>query len=125
MMSTDISVSFLNSFSTGDPIHVASHVTDDFENNQMGVLAEKIKGKTVYIERLRSFLKKFRELRYSASNIISESDKVAIAYDMNCLVDGHNISMQGVMMISVSNGLIRERFDYWDGLSYLRQTGMV
>ena len=125
MMSTNISVSFLNSFSTGDPIHVASHVTDDFENNQMGVLAEKIKGKDVYIERLGSFLKKFRELRYSASNIIAEADKVAIAYDMKCLVDGHNISMQGVMMISVSNGLIRERCDYWDGLSYLRQTGIV
>ena len=125
MMSTNISVSFLNSFSTGDPIHVASHVTDDFENNQMGVLAEKIKGKDVYIERLGSFLKKFRELRYSASNIIAEADKVAIAYDMSCLVDGHNISMQGVMMISISNGLIRERCDYWDGLSYLRQTGIV
>ena len=125
MMSTNISVSFLNSFSTGDPIHVASHVTDDFENNQMGVLAEKIKGKDVYIERLGSFLKKFRELRYSASNIIAEADKVAIAYDMSCLVDGHNISMQGVMMISISNGLIRERCDYWDGLSYLRQTGIA
>ena len=125
MTSTDISVSFLNSFSTGDPIHVASHVTDDFENNQMGLLGEKIKGKTAYIERLGSFLKKFRELRYCASNVIAEADKVAIAYDMNCLVDGHKISMQGVMMISVSNGLIRERCDYWDGLSYLRQTGIV
>ena len=125
MMSTDISVSYLNSFSTGDPIHVASHVTDDFENNQMGLLGEKIKGKTAYIERLGSFLKKFRELRYCAATSIAEADKVAIAYDMNCLVDGHKISMQGVMMISVSNGLIRERCDYWDGLSYLRQTGIV
>ena len=124
MMPVDISLSYLKSFSSGDPILVASHVTDDFENNQMGVIGERIKGKAAYIQRLKSFLIKFKELRYSASNIIAEAEKVAIAYDMSCSVHGHPIQMQGVMMITIANELIRERSDYWDGLSFLKQTGM-
>ena len=124
MMSADISTSYLRSFSSGDPIVVANHVTDDFENNQMGVFGESIKGKTAYIQRLKPFLAKFKDLRYSTSNIIAEAEKVALAYDMTCSVDEHPIRMQGVMMITISDGLIRERSDYWDGLSFLRQTGM-
>ncbi|MAJ86443.1 MAG: hypothetical protein CBD08_000180 [Cellvibrionales bacterium TMED148] len=124
MMSADISTSYLRSFSSGDPIVVANHVTDDFENNQMGVFGESIKGKTAYIQRLKPFLAKFKDLRYSTSNIIAEAEKVALAYDMTCSVDEHPIRMQGVMMITISDGLIRERSDYWDGLSFLMQTGM-
>ena len=124
MMSADISTSYLRSFSSGDPIVVANHVTDDFENNQMGVFGESIKGKTAYIQRLKPFLAKFKDLRYSTSNIIADGEKVALAYDMTCSVDEHPIRMQGVMMITISDGLIRERSDYWDGLSFLRQTGM-
>ena len=124
MMSADISTSYLRSFSSGDPIVVANHVTDDFENNQMGVFGGSIKGKTAYIQRLKPFLAKFKDLRYSTSNIIAEAEKVALAYDMTCSVDEHPIRMQGVMMITISDGLIRERSDYWDGLSFLMQTGM-
>ena len=89
MMSADISTSYLRSFSSGDPIVVANHVTDDFENNQMGVFGESIKGKTAYIQRLKPFLAKFKDLRYSTSNIIAEAEKVALAYDMTCSVDEH------------------------------------
>jgi ketosteroid isomerase-like protein len=125
MLATDIALSYLAAFSTGDPGLVASHVTADFANNQMGELGACFTGRDLYRERLSGFLSKFRHLKYTPEEIIANGEKVAIAYRMTAEVDGCAVDICGVMTITVSGELISQRNDYWDGLSYLAQTGIV
>ncbi len=124
MSATDIALGYMESFSSGDPDHIASHVTEDFSNNQMGVLGNCFKGRSLYRERLAGFLTKFQQLEYTPEEIIAEGNKVAIAYRMRTVVDECSIEIPGVMVIKVSGELVSQRDDYWDGLSYLAQTGI-
>ena len=36
--------------------------------------------------------------------------------------DGHPIDVRGAMVLDVHDGLITRRTDYWDSLTFLRQT---
>jgi ketosteroid isomerase-like protein len=101
-----------------------SHVTEDFENKQMGVLGACFTGKALYRERLTGFLKKFRQLNYTPEDVIANDNKVAITYRMTSDDEGCAIDIHGVMIITVSGDKVSRRCDYWDGLSYLAQTGI-
>lgn len=124
MTASDVALSYLMSFSSGDPQVIASHVTDDFENNQMGVLGMCFTGKDLYQQRLQGFLSKFRNLKYSPEKVIANDNEVAIAYRMTADDDRCSIDIHGVMIITVSGNKVSQRSDYWDGLSYLGQTGI-
>ncbi|MFT5976783.1 MAG: ketosteroid isomerase-like protein [Gammaproteobacteria bacterium] len=121
MSASDVVLSYLKSFSTGDPALVASHVTEDFENNQMGVLGQCFVGQNIYLERLAVFLGTFTDLKYTSEEIICDGDKVAISYLMTANVDGCDINIPGVMTIMLREGIICKRNDYWDGLTYHKQ----
>jgi ketosteroid isomerase-like protein len=121
MSASDVVLSYLESFSTGDPTLVASHVTEDFENNQMGVLGQCFVGQSLYLERLTVFLGTFTDLKYTTEEIICDGDKVAITYRMTANVDGCDINIPGVMTIMLREGIICKRNDYWDGLTYHKQ----
>ncbi len=125
MSATDVALRYLESFSSGDPDLVASHVTEDFANNQMGVLGSCFTGRSLYQERLADFLNKFMHLKYTPEDIIANGDKVVIAYRMTSEDKQHGLDIHGVMIISVSDDLVSQRSDYWDGLTYLAQTGIV
>ena len=124
MTSHEIALSYLNAFSSGNPDAVASHVSEDFENNQVGLLGTGCKGRKVYRRKLVDFLTTFQNIRYTPEDFIDDGDRVAVAYRMNAEDNSRPIEIHGVMMITISNGLISVRSDYWDGLSYLKQTGV-
>jgi ketosteroid isomerase-like protein len=121
MSASEVVLSYLESFSTGEPGLVASHVTEDFENNQMGVLGQCFVGQNLYLERLTGFLGVFTDLKYITEEIICDGNKVAIAYRMTANVDGCGINIPGVMTITLRKGMICKRNDYWDGLTYQKQ----
>ena len=124
MKSRNVVVKFLESFSLGDPCMVVNHVTDDFKNRQMGLLANSFEGKQEYLSRLHPFLNKFRNLRYEIRKVVSEDCNVVVEYTMHATPEGHDICVNGVMLFVVHDSLISERSDYWDGLTYLRQVGL-
>ena len=117
-------MSYLDSFSSGDPERVAAHVTADFENRQVGALGSGCRGADVYRERLGEFLEQFRNLQYRVEDIVVEGHKVAAAYRMTFDHGEAPIEIQGMMLFTVRDGLIAERSDYWDGVTYLRAAGI-
>ncbi|NOZ66351.1 MAG: ester cyclase [Alphaproteobacteria bacterium] len=121
----EVALAYLDSFSSGDPAAVAAHVSEDFQNNQMGVLGMTFSGRDLYRERLAGYLSAFQDITYTAEEVIVENNKVVIAYHMAAINGKQPISIKGVMIISTSkDGLVKARSDYWDGLSYLKQAGI-
>lgn len=123
-MNRDVVLSYLKAFSSGNPETIAAHVTEDFHNRQIGLLGTGCRGADTYRERLKGFLGAFRNLEYEVEDLVEESDKVAVAYRMTFEDSNRPVAVQGVMIIKLRDSLIAERADYWDGLSYLKQTGI-
>ncbi len=123
MSNGDVVRSYLQAFSSADADAVAAHVTEDFVNRQPGELGEDCQGAAVYRQRLVAFLGEFRNLSYAIEELLVQGDRVAVAYRMTCTYQGHPVAIPGAMLITLRNGLIAARTDYWDGLSFLKQTG--
>lgn len=117
----DIAVSYLNSFSSGDPDAIAEHVTDDFQNIQTGALGTACVGADVYRQRLANFLASFENLKYEVEDIIVDGDRVAVAYRMKFTSNNRTIDISGAMLMTIRDGRIAMRKDYWDGLAYQNQ----
>lgn len=124
MSNRDIALKFLESFSSGNPDSIVSFVAEGFQNNQISILGDNCTGRDAYRKRLVGFLSGFHDLRYSADQVIVEDESVAVAYTMKFEEHSRPIEIQGVMILTIEEGLITVRSDYWDGLSYLRQTGV-
>ena len=124
MTNRELVLSYLDAFATGDPEVVADHVSDDFENIQVGVLGTGCKGKDTYHQRLKSFLTDFSDLQYHVDALIVDGDEVAAPYRMTFTQDKQSFDIQGVMVITVRGGRIAVRRDYWDGLEYQRQASV-
>ena len=125
MTNQDVVRSYLDAFSSGNPAAVASHVTDDFENIQVSLLGSGCSGAEAYAERLAGFLGAFTNLKYEVDELIVDGDKVAAAYKMTFTDNGRPMEIEGVMVMTLRDGKIAVRKDYWDGLSHLQQTGIV
>ena len=122
MSNGEVVRSYLRAFSSADVDAVAAHVTEDFVNRQPGELGQSCQGAAVYRQRLASFLSEFCNLRYAIEELVVQGDRVAVAYHMTCTYQGHPIAIPGAMLITLRDGLIAARTDYWDGLSFLKQT---
>ena len=117
----DVAESYLASFASADPVAVAAHVTDDFENIQVSELGSGCSGRDSYRERLADFLASFEDLRYAISELISERQTVVAAYTMRFKSDGRDFEIEGVMIMTFRGELIASRKDYWDGLTFQKQ----
>lgn len=122
MNNADVVRSYLSAFATGDPATVAGHVTDDFENIQVGLLGTGCSGAETYRQRLAGFLGAFENLRYDIEELIAEGDHVAVAYKMTFTDSKRPMEIEGVMILTLRDSKIAVRKDYWDGLSHIRQT---
>lgn len=120
----EVALGYIEAFSTGDPDIVAACVTEDFANNQMGVLGSRFVGRALYRQRLEGFLGRFAGLRYAVETTIVDGNRVVLPYVMTATDAGQPIEIEGVMLITVEDGLVSRRDDYWDGLTYLRQVGV-
>jgi steroid delta-isomerase-like uncharacterized protein len=116
---------YVESFASGDPDAIAAHVADDFVNEHTAALGSGCVGRDEYRGRLPGFLATFDGLRYEVEDVVADGDRTAVAYTMHATHDGHPISIRGVMRIEVRDGKVARRVDYWDALTFLRQTGQA
>ena len=96
-----------------------------FENLHQSALGESCVGRETYRERLASFLSAFKGLDYELVDTVTEGNRVVASYMMRAVHDGCAIEIPGVFVIVVADGLIRRRVDYFDSLTFLRQTGQA
>jgi len=120
----DICRRYLESFATGDPDVVASFVSEDFINEHTSALGSGCQGKDEYRRRLPGFIASMPGLSYEVESQIAEGDQVANAYTLRARVNEREIAVRGMMRITVRNGLITDRTDYWDSKSFLQQAGL-
>lgn len=120
----DICRRYLESFATGDPDVVASFVSEDFINEHTSALGSGCQGKDEYRRRLPGFIASMPGLSYEVESQITEGDQVANAYTLRARVNERDIEVRGMMRITVRNGLITDRTDYWDSKSFLQQAGL-
>ena len=125
MTPRDIVSSYLAAFASGDPDRIASHVTEDFVNEQVSALGVGCVGRDEYRRRLSSFLADFRGLRYEVEDIVGDGDRVIAAYTLHASHSDHDIQIRGVMRFVIRDGAIAHRYDYWDGLTFLQQVGQA
>lgn len=121
----EVARAYVESFATGDPDAVASHVADDFVNEHTAALGSGCEGRHEYRRRLPGFLGGFPGLRYEVETVIGEGPVVAVPYRMTASPPYGDVDLRGVMVIEVREGLVARRTDYWDALTYLRQTGQA
>ena len=120
-----VAASYLASFASGEPAAVAAHVSETFSNIHTSALGSPSHGRAEYLARLHDFLATFVGLAYEAEEILVDGDRVAAAYVMRARADGVPLEIRGVMRLTVRNGLIERRTDYFDSLTFLRQTGQA
>lgn len=123
MTVTELVQSYLASFESADPDQIVAHVSEQFENEQVGLLGQGCQGRETYRQRLAGFLQTFQKLRYSVEEMIEADGRVAVAYKMTAEDEGKPIAIRGVMIIFTEAGQITKRSDYWDGLTYQQQIG--
>lgn len=117
-----VAATYLASFATADPDRIAVLVTEDFVNEHASALGGGCRGRDQYRERLPGFLASLPGLRYEVEQLVVDGNTVAAAYRLTATSDDHPVDIRGVMMIEVRDGLVAARTDYWDSLTFLRQT---
>ena len=124
-MVRDRVVEYLAALSAHDVDRIVSCVTEDFVNEHTSALGSTSNGRDVYRGRLPGFLGQFENLRYDVVETIVEGERAAARYRMTAVYQEHALDIPGVMLFSTRDGLIAERTDVWDSLTFLRQTGMA
>jgi ketosteroid isomerase-like protein len=114
---------YIDALNGGDPDAIAGHVTEDFVNEHTSAVGHSLQGRAAYRERLPQFLGEMEGLHYDIEDVIVDGDRCALAYRMSATWCGHPFSIRGVFRITVREGLVAHRVDYWDSLDFLRQTG--
>ena len=122
---TEVALAYMASFTSGDPDRVVAWVTEDFINNQMGVLGSRFHGRALYRARLEEFLGRFPGLHYTPGDPVAQDDRVVLPYIMGATDQGRPIAIDGVMVITVTGDRVARRDDYWDGLTYFQQIGIA
>ena len=121
----ETAAAYLAAFSTGEPEQVASNVTDDFVNDHASALGSGCEGIDEYRRRLPGFLGSLPGLRYEVEQLIVDGPDVAAPYTLTATSGGHPVEIRGVMVIETRDGKVSRRTDYWDALTFLRQTGQA
>lgn len=125
MTPAEVARGYVEAFATGDADAVASKVTEAFVNEHTSALGSGVLGRDAYRERLPGFLGAFDGLRYEIERILTDNNTVTVPYRMLAMHDGQQVDLRGVMVIDVEGDLVARRCDYWDSLTFLRQTGQA
>ena len=97
-------------------------MTGDFVNEHTAALGRGCIGRDAYRERLPGFLASFAGLRYDVEEVVADGDRVVAAYTMRARWQGDTpIDVRGVQRLTVRDGLVARRVDYWDSLVFLLQ----
>jgi ribokinase len=120
---SDVAAAYLAALSSGVPDRVAALVTEDFVNDHASSLGSGCVGRDEYRRRLPGFMASFPGLVYDIERLVDDGTWVAATYRMSAASNGAPIDIRGVMVIETRDGLVARRTDYWDSLTFLRQTG--
>jgi steroid delta-isomerase-like uncharacterized protein len=115
---------YLAALSSHDVDRIVACVTDDFVNEHTSALGSTSNGRDTYRGRLPGFLGQFEGLRYDVVDTIVEGERAAVRYRMTAMYEDHALDIPGVMLFVIREGLIAQRTDVWDSLTFLRQTGV-
>jgi len=121
MAAVDVVLSYLAAFSEADPEVIAAHVSPDFWNEHVSALGSTSRGRDEYLRRLPGFLDDFEGLEYAVEDLVSEDDRVVVAYRMSARHGGTDIALRGVFRFEVVHGQITHRVDYFDSKTFLDQ----
>lgn len=100
---------------------VADLVTVNYVNEHTATLGEGTRGREVYRKRLPEFFRQLPGLRYDIEDLVVQDDRAIVAYSLSARPAGHYVTVRGVFRITVEEGLVSHRVDYWDSMAYLRQ----
>ena len=115
---------YFAALSAHDVDRIVACVTEDFLNEHTSALGSTSSGRDVYRARLPGFLGQFERLRYDVVDTIVEGERAAVRYRMTATYEEHALDIPGVMLFAIREGLIAQRTDVWDSLTFLRQTGI-
>ena len=115
---------YLAALSAHDVDRIVACVTEDFVNEHTSALGSTSHGREIYRGRLPGFLGQFERLRYEVVDTIVEGERAAVRYRMTATYEEHALDIPGVMLFVIREGLIAQRTDVWDSLTFLRQTGV-
>jgi len=121
----DCVTEYLAALSAQDVDRIVACVTEDFVNEHTSALGSTSNGREVYRGRLPGFLGQFEGLRYDVVDTIVEGDHAAVRYRMTAAYEECALDIPGVMLFVIRDGLIAQRTDVWDSLTFLRQTGVA
>lgn len=122
MSPAEVAAAYLGAFGSGDPDQVARWVTDDFVNDHTATLGGGCVGRDEYRKRLPGFLGGFVGLVYDVEDILADGDRVCAAYTMRARWQGESpVEIRGMQRLTIRDGLVARRTDYWDSLQFLLQ----
>ena len=67
----------------------------------------------------------FEGVRYEPVETITEGNRVGVAYMLHATHGDVAVQIPGMFRFTVDGGLITRRVDYFDSLTFLRQTGQA
>jgi ketosteroid isomerase-like protein len=117
----DVARAYVESFASGDPDRIAGFVAEGFVNEHTAALGRATAGRDAYRAALPGFLAGFPGLRYEIEDVVAEGERVAVFYRMR----SGPTDLRGAFRLTIVDGLVTHRVDYWDALTYLRQTGQA
>lgn len=115
---------YLAALNAHDPDAIVSCVAEDFVNEHTSTMAHSRRGRAIYREALEGFLSDFEKLHYEVEQILVDGSAVAVRYRMSFEMrsaGGRPVSVRGVFVFEVEDGLVVRRVDYWDSGEVQRQ----
>lgn len=121
----DVVLGYLTALGGDDDDAIARFVSDEFHNEHLSALGADSRGRAEYRTRLPDFLAEFPTRRYDVEQLVEqevgEGTDVVVRYILHALHDDTEVTVPGIMWLSVVDGLIERRTDCWDSLGFLRQ----
>ncbi len=129
-----IAKDYLDSFALANPEGTAAFVARDFVNEHTAGLGTGCVGRDVYQQRLGNFLTDMAGLTYEVEHLVAQFSQhdpetvdpdtveVAAFYTMRASWQAKApFAIRGVQRLTVRDGLIAHRTDYWDSAVFLCQ----
>jgi steroid delta-isomerase-like uncharacterized protein len=115
---------YLTALNAHDPDAVAACVAEDFVNEHTSTMGHSRRGRAEYRRALDDFLADFGNLQYEIEQVLVDGAAAAVRYRMSFALRsaaGRAVTVRGVFVFEVGDGLITHRVDYWDSGEVERQ----
>lgn len=120
----EVVTAYLEALNGHDADRIAGCVTDDFVNEHTAAGAVSRHGRAAYRAALDDFLTDFADLTYTVEHLIADGDRAAVTYRMSFRMvsaGDRPVTVRGVFVFAVRDGLVAHRTDYWDSGEVRRQ----